>query len=400
LTPQPLAKGAEGEQVAEAMAIALSHAAPRAAPSDRPIAWWLLACCALVFLMVVVGGITRLTESGLSITEWQPVSGVLPPLDQAQWAAEFERYKAIPQYRAIHADMSLADFKAIYFWEYAHRLLGRLIGAAFLLPFLWFLIRRRIRAGLVPGLAAIFAAGALQGFIGWYMVESGLSDRIEVSQYRLALHLAAAVLIYAAMLWVALDLLRQKKSPSPRRGEGWGEGADAAPPHSALSADLSPLGRGSIKTLRAGASAVLGLAFVTLIAGAFVAGLRAGYIDNTFPLMEGGFVPPGYWHLEPWWRNFFEHPAAVQFDHRLLAETTLAAVAALWLGAWRVRLAPAQRWALHALLAMAAVQVGLGIATLLLVVPLPLAALHQAGAMGLVTAALVARHFLRAASRL
>ena len=166
--------------------------------------------------MVVVGGITRLTESGLSITEWQPVSGVLPPLDQAQWAAEFERYKAIPQYRAIHADMTLGDFKAIYFWEYAHRLLGRLIGAAFLVPFLWFLIRRRIRARLVPGLAAIFAAGALQGFIGWYMVESGLSDRIEVSQYRLALHLAAAVLIYAAMLWVALSLLR---APFPQRGE-------------------------------------------------------------------------------------------------------------------------------------------------------------------------------------
>jgi len=384
------------------MAIALSRTAPRAAKSSRPIAWWLLACCALVFLMVVVGGITRLTESGLSITEWQPVSGILPPLDQAQWAAEFERYKAIPQYRAIHADMDLGAFKAIYFWEYAHRLLGRLIGAAFLLPFLWFLARRRIAARLAPGLAAIFAAGALQGVIGWYMVESGLSQRIEVSQYRLALHLLTAVLIYAAMLWVALDLIAGERSqhpPSPLRGEGWGEGVPHAPRHPVLRADLSPEGRG-VGKLQLGASVVLGLALLTLIAGAFVAGLRAGYVYNTFPLMEGAFVPPSYWHLAPWWRNFFEHPAAAQFDHRVLAETTLAAVAALWLGGWRARLAPGQRWALHALAAMAAVQVGLGIATLLLVVPLPLAALHQAGAMGLVTAAVVARHFLRSPSRL
>jgi cytochrome c oxidase assembly protein subunit 15 len=372
----------------------LTHAAPHAAPSSRPIAWWLLACCALVFAMVVVGGITRLTESGLSITEWQPLRGVLPPLDQAQWAAEFERYKAIPQYRAIHADMSLGDFKAIYFWEYAHRLLGRLIGVAFLVPFLWLLLRGRVPRRLAPGLAGIFALGAVQGFIGWYMVESGLSQRIEVSQYRLALHLAMAVLIYAAMLWVALGLLsheRASETPSPHRGEGWGEGARAAPP--------PPAGRG-MGMLRVGASLVLGLAFLTLVAGAFVAGLRAGYVFNTFPLMEGGFAPPGYWHLAPWWRNVFEHPAAVQFDHRLLAETTLAAVIALWLGAWRAPLAPGQRWALHALLGMAAVQVGLGIATLLLVVPLPLAVLHQAGAVGLVTAALVARHSLRLASRL
>lgn len=360
------------------MALALTRVAPSAADADRPIAWWLLACCALVFLMVLVGGITRLTESGLSITEWQPVSGILPPLDASQWTAEFDRYKAIPQYRAIHADMSLGEFKAIYFWEYAHRLLGRLIGAAFLLPFLYFLLRRRISRRLAPGLAGIFALGALQGLIGWYMVESGLSERIEVSQYRLTLHLATAVLIYAAMLWVALGLLANKSS-SPLPGEGRGEGE---------------------RHLRHGASLVLGLAFVTLVAGAFVAGLRAGYVYNTFPLMEGGFAPADYWRLQPWWSNFFENLASVQFDHRLLAEATLAAAVALWLGGWRARLAPAQRWALHALLAMAAVQVGLGIATLLLVVPLPLAALHQAGAMGLVTAALVVRHFLRAPARL
>ena len=346
----------------------MSRAASTVSPSDRPIAWWLLACCALVFLMVMLGGITRLTESGLSITEWQPISGVIPPHDPAQWAAEFARYKAIPQYRAIHADMTLAQFKTIFYWEYSHRLLGRLIGAVFLLPFLYFLVRGRISGTLVPKLAAIFALGALQGAIGWYMVESGLSGRIEVSQYRLALHLAMAVLIYAAMLWVALDLFGGR--------------------------------RGGTIAVRRGASAVLALVFVTLVAGAFVAGLRAGYVYNTFPLMGGRWVPEGYFHLAPWYRNFFANVTAVQFDHRLLAETTVAAIVALWLGARHSGLAPRQRRALDALLAMVAVQAGLGLATLLLVVPLPLAVLHQAGAMGLVTAALVARHGLGAPARL
>jgi heme a synthase len=347
------------------MAVVLSRAAGAAVPSERPIALWLLACCGLVFLMVVVGGITRLTESGLSITQWQPLRGIVPPLDAAQWAQEFDRYKAIPQYRAIHADMTLAQFKAIFFWEYFHRLLGRLIGAAFLLPFLYFLARGRVHGALVPKLAAIFALGALQGAIGWYMVESGLSERIEVSQYRLALHLAMAVVIYGAMLWVALDLLGRR--------------------------------RGGPAGLRRGAGAVLALVFATLVAGAFVAGLRAGYVYNTFPLMGGRWVPEGYGRLAPWYRNFFENVAAVQFDHRLLAATTLAAIVALWFAARRLKV---RRPALDAVLAMAVVQVGLGLATLLLVVPLPLAVLHQAGAMGLVTAALVARHGLGARSRL
>jgi len=340
----------------------------------QPIAWWLIACCALVYLMVVVGGITRLTESGLSITEWQPIAGVIPPHDAAQWTAEFDRYKAIPQYRAIHPDMTLAQFKTIFYWEYFHRLLGRVIGLAFFVPFAWFLVRGRIKGPLVPKLAGIFALGAIQGGIGWYMVESGLSHRIEVSQYRLALHLATAVVIYAAMLWVALDLLQ----PAARRA-----GA-----------------RDDVRRMRHGATAVLALAFVTLIAGAFVAGLRAGYIDNTFPLMEGHIVPPGYFHLVPWYRNFFANLAAVQFDHRVLAETTFLAIGALWLYARGAALTRGQRRALDALLAMAAVQVGLGIATLLLVVPLPLAALHQAGAIGVITAALVARHGLGAPARL
>jgi heme a synthase len=356
-------------------ALVLSRPANRAA-SERAIAYWLLACCAMVFAMVVIGGVTRLTESGLSITTWQPVSGIVPPLSAAQWTAAFDRYKAIPQYAAIHAGMTLQEFKGIFFWEYLHRLWGRLIGVAFALPFLYFLVRRRIPARLAPKLGVIFALGALQGAVGWYMVESGLETRIEVSQYRLALHLGMAALIYGAMLWVALDLLQSLHlpaagvPPSPARGGGlgWGRG------------------------LRAGTNVIIALIFVTLLAGSFVAGTRAGYLDNTFPLMEGRFMPPDYWHLAPLWRNWFENLAAVQFDHRLLAETTVAAALALWLGAMRARLPAPARAGFHALAAMALVQLGLGIATLLSVVDPPIAVLHQAGAILLLTVALVVRH--------
>ena len=324
----------------------------------------------MIFLMVVIGGITRLTESGLSITEWQPVTGVLPPLDQAQWQEEFARYRAIPQYRAIHPEMTLEAFKGIFFWEYLHRLWGRLIGLVFAVPFLYFLLRGRISRRLAPRLAGLFVLGGLQGALGWYMVESGLSGRIEVSQYRLAAHLVAAVIIYIAMLWVALDLLA---------------------PSAAVPRDRNVAG------LRRGLGALIALILLTLAAGAFVAGLRAGYIYNTFPLMGGGFAPGEYWDLAPWWRNWFENPAAAQFDHRLLAETTWLVVAGLWVYSRRLGLAPRARTALDALFAMATLQAGLGIATLLLVVPLPVAVTHQAGAILLVTAAVVARHALRPA---
>jgi len=319
----------------------------------------------MIFLMVVIGGVTRLTESGLSITEWQPIEGVLPPLSEAQWNDAFARYQAIPQYQAIHADMSLAEFKTIYFWEYLHRLWGRLIGVAFALPFLYFLMRGKISRALVPKLAGLFVLGALQGALGWYMVESGLETRIEVSQYRLAAHLAMAVVIYLAMLWVALDL-------------------------------LTPANRVAPRTLRHAASLVLAFVFTTLVAGAFVAGTRAGYLDNTFPLMEGRFVPPDYWHLSPWYLNWFENLTSVQFDHRVLAETSWLAIALLWLAGLRARLSPVARWSLHALFFFACLQMALGIATLLSVVELPIAVAHQAGALFLLTAALVTRHSLRA----
>jgi cytochrome c oxidase assembly protein subunit 15 len=354
--------------------------------NDRAIAAWLLACCAMIFFMVVIGGITRLTESGLSITEWQPIEGIVPPFGDAQWQAAFARYQAIPQYHAIHADMSLDDFKHIFFWEYLHRLWGRLIGFVFLLPFLYFLIRGQIGRRLALPLGGIFLLGALQGAIGWWMVESGLETRIEVSQYRLAIHLGMAVLIYLAMLWVALSLLHPPSS-FPRKRES-------------SAAVLDPRFRGgddekAIVRLRFIASVLLCLIFLTLIAGAFVAGTRAGYLDNTFPLMEERLVPPDYWHLTPLWRNWFENLTTVQWDHRVLAETSWLAIAAFWIASFRVPLRAIERWAIHALFFFACLQFALGVATLLSVVWLPLAALHQAGALALLTAAVVARHSLQ-----
>jgi heme a synthase len=332
------------------------------------VAAWLFSCCALIFAMVVVGGITRLTLSGLSITEWNPVIGIVPPLTSAQWAAEFARYKEIPEYRLIHYGMSLAQFKGIYFWEYAHRLLGRLIGVAFAVPLIWFWLRGRLPRHLAPALAGILALGFAQGLLGWYMVESGLAHRVEVSQYRLVAHLALALAIYGAILWTALGLVRG----AARRevSAGW----------------------------RRFAEAVIFLVAVTILAGGFVAGTHAGYVYNTFPLMDGRLVPGGYAQLHPFIRNWFENLAAIQFDHRVLAMTTAAAVLLLWVAGRRAALPKPARIALHALLAAAAAQVALGISTLLLVVPIPLAAAHQAGAVLLLTAAITFRHTLRPAA--
>jgi heme a synthase len=364
--------------------VALASSPASRASSDRAIGIWLLACCAMIFLMVLIGGITRLTESGLSITEWKPIEGVLPPLTDAQWRDAFAEYKAIPQYQAIHADMTVDQFKHIYFWEYIHRLWGRLIGFAFLLPFLWFVIRGQVSRRLIAPLAGLFVLGGLQGALGWWMVESGLEARIEVSQYRLAAHLAMAVVIYLAMLWVALGLLFpsasfRRKPESIAMGPGLRRGEEKA----------------QHRGLFAAAMLILLLVFTTLVAGAFVAGTRAGYLDNTFPLMEGRFVPPDYWHLTPPWRNWFENLTSVQFDHRVLAETSWFVIAGLWLASLRAALTQGQRWALHALFFFASVQLALGITTLLTVVWLPVAAAHQAGALCLLTSALVGAYALK-----
>jgi heme a synthase len=340
-----------------------------AVPGYGAVAAWLFACCGLIFLMVVIGGITRLTLSGLSITEWEPVVGIVPPLTHAQWLAEFARYKAIPEYRAVHLGMSLTQFKAIYFWEYAHRLLGRLIGLVFAVPLAWFWLRGRLPRRLAPALAGILALGFAQGLLGWYMVESGLAHRVEVSQYRLVAHLGLALVIYAAILWTALGLARGGVGAAI--GGGW----------------------------RRASEAVILLVALTIAAGGFVAGTRAGFIYNTFPLMGGRLLPAGYAELHPFIRNWFENLAAVQFDHRVLAMTTATAVLLLFVAGLRAALPAGVRIALWALLAAAALQVALGIATLLLVVPIPLAGAHQAGAVLLLTAAIVFRHTLRPAPR-
>jgi cytochrome c oxidase assembly protein subunit 15 len=325
---------------------------------------WLLGCCAMIFAMVVIGGITRLTLSGLSITEWQPVTGILPPLSGAGWAALFEKYRQIPQYRLLHAGMSLADFQTIYWWEYVHRLWGRLIGVIYAAPFLYFRLPRR----LLGPLGGILLLGAAQGALGWYMVESGLADRVDVSQYRLVAHLALALAIYGLTLWIALDLMLER----PRAG-------------------VASVWRRSAETM-------IALVALTIVAGGFVAGLHAGLTYNTFPLMDGSFVPAGYDQLQPFPRNWFENVAAVQFDHRVLAMTTAAAAALLWLAGRRAPLPRSARLALHALLVTAALQFALGVSTLLLVVPIPLAAAHQAGAVLLLTAAIVFRHALPGAA--
>ena len=319
----------------------------------------------MIFGMVVIGGITRLTLSGLSITEWQPVTGILPPLSGAQWAAEFQKYRQIPQYRLLNAGMSLADFQTIYWWEYVHRLWGRLIGIVYALPFLYFWLRGRLPKRLLVPLGGIFLLGAVQGALGWYMVESGLVDRVDVSQYRLVAHLALALAIYGLTLWIALDLLADTPHPP------------VAPPW------------------RRGAEVIIALVALTIVAGGFVAGLHAGLIYNTFPLMDGKVVPADYAQLQPFIRNWFENVAAVQFDHRVLAMTSAAAVLLLWVAGQRARLPDPARLTLHALLATAALQFALGVSTLLLVVPIPLAAAHQAGAVLLLTAAIAFRHALR-----
>jgi cytochrome c oxidase assembly protein subunit 15 len=321
---------------------------------QHAVAAWLFACCLLVFLMVVVGGITRLTHSGLSIVEWQPIVGTLPPLTDDDWDILFEKYRKTPEYQQVNRGMGIDGFKRIFWWEYFHRLLGRLIGIAYLVPFLWFVARGTVRGPVAWKLLGIFLLGGLQGAMGWYMVKSGLVDNPRVSHFRLTAHLGLAILIFGAMLHVGIGLLT-----GPR-------------PLAARLAGASPVRH---------AYAVVGLVFLMILSGGLVAGIRAGFAYNTFPLMNGHLVPPELFMLEPWHANFFYNMATVQFDHRALAWLLAALVPWLW---WRCRQdgIPARaRLAGHALLATLALQIGLGIATLLLVVPVPLAAAHQGGAV-------------------
>jgi cytochrome c oxidase assembly protein subunit 15 len=334
--------------------------------SRRAIAIWLLTVCALIFTMVVLGGVTRLTHSGLSIVEWKPLMGTIPPLTHADWLALFEKYQLTPEYQQVNIGMDLTGFQQIFWLEYFHRLLGRLIGLAFLLPFVYFLVRKQIERALAPKLWLLFALGGAQGLLGWLMVASGLVDVPRVSPYRLTAHLGLAVLIYAATLWVALGLLYPK-----------------------------PQATASVAALRRFGRAVTGLVFFMILTGGFVAGTHAGFAFNDWPFMHGRLVPQGLYALEPWWVNLFENLATVQFNHRLVAYFLCLVIPTYWFMARRQNLPTGTRRLFNLLLAMLAIQITLGITTLINFVPVPLAAAHQAGALLLLTLALLLNHALR-----
>ena len=329
----------------------------------RIISLWLLMICAMVFAMVVLGGFTRLTESGLSMTDWRPVTGWLPPLNEAAWQAQFDGYRTSPEYLKINRGMSLDQFKEIFWLEYLHRLWGRLIGIAFAVPFCIFIFKRWISKPLMFRLLVLFALGGIQGGIGWWMVKSGLVDHPDVSQYRLAVHLMMAFLIIGLGLWFALDL-------------------------------LFPERRTVSRTLYNLSTLSLCLIFVTAFSGALVAGLNAGLIYNTFPLMLGEFYPSEGFQLSPWYLNFFEDIPTVQFNHRWLAISTFCVIILTWFAAKNSDARTRSRS--HGMLLAAILQVALGISTLLLMVPIPLAAAHQAGAVVLFACAIWLRHGIKA----
>jgi len=313
------------------------------------IAAWLFVLVAMVLGMVVLGGVTRLTHSGLSMVEWRPVTGWLPPLGDAEWMAVFEKYQQSPEFQKINAHMGLAGFKSIFWLEFLHRLWGRVIGVVFAVPFAFFLLRRWIDRPLVPKLILMFVLGGLQGLMGWYMVKSGLVDQPDVSQYRLTAHFGLALLIIGYMIWVALGLLFP--------------------------------GRHGPRELSRFAVLIACWAFLTAMSGGFVAGLDAGFAYNTFPLIDGAIVPDGLYASSPWFHSAFEDILTVQFNHRVLAECLLVLVGIFWLKARYHVLEPRSRRAVNVLAGIVGAQALLGITTLLLVVPVPLAAAHQAGAV-------------------
>ena len=331
-------------------------------PANRAVALWLLVVCAMVFAMVVLGGVTRLTGSGLSMTDWKPVTGFLPPISDQAWEDEFERYQSSPEFQKINSHMNVDDFKGIFWLEFLHRVLGRLIGIAFFVPFVYFAVRKYIPAAQFPKYGLMFILGGLQGLLGWYMVKSGLVDNPHVSQYRLTAHLVAAILVYGFMFWVAMSLLY----PGKLLRHAWYG-----------------------KTV-----ALTGLIAITIISGGFVAGLKAGKIYNTFPMMGDHWIPPGMFAIDPAWRNFFDNTTTVQFDHRVLAISTFLLVVAYWIKSRTANLPGRSQRAATALMHTSVLQVALGISTLLMAVPVLLGAAHQAVALVLLTVALYLCHSL------
>jgi cytochrome c oxidase assembly protein subunit 15 len=337
-------------------------------PQHRAISQWLLLCLFLIFAMVILGGVTRLTGSGLSMVNWHPIHGVLPPLNAEQWAEEFGNYQQSPEFQKINRGMNVEKFKSIFWFEYSHRLLGRLIGLVFLLPFMYFWWRNKIKPGLTPRLMIMFALGGLQGLLGWYMVKSGLVSNPHVSQYRLTAHLLSAILIYGYILWTILDL--NQNSP------------------------YQVMHQSTVAVWRKMSLGLITLLLITIVSGGFVAGLKAGVIFNTFPLMGGEWIPEGLTALSPWYLNLFENMVTVQFGHRLLAITTGLLLLG-WYIQGRVRFEDSVIKRSFKLVAMMVIiQVVLGISTLLMQVPVWLGAMHQAGALLLFSVMLMNVHAL------
>ena len=322
--------------------------------SRKAVAFWLFGVAAIIFAMVVIGGLTRLTGSGLSITEWDLIQGVIPPLTDAAWQDVFDKYKHIPQYAQQNSWMSLSDFKSIFWWEWSHRFLGRFVGSAFAVPFLWFAYVGAIARKEWPRMIVLFALGGLQGVIGWWMVQSGLEVRVSVSQYRLAIHLGAAIILLGAMLWTAFDYLNLPKS------------------HTAID-----------KRLQQSGLLFVGLVYVQMLLGALVAGLHAGLIYNTWPLMDGRVAPEDAFFQSPWWINFFENPGLVQFDHRIGAYIVAISAFCLWRFGRKQKNSGLARRSGNAVLHVTLFQILLGIGTLVMQAPLFMAAPHQITAAAL-----------------
>jgi cytochrome c oxidase assembly protein subunit 15 len=337
--------------------------------TNRQIALWLFVCCAMIAIMVMLGGLTRLTHSGLSMVEWKPLTGWLPPLNAIEWQATFERYQQYPQFLKLNQGMDVEGFKSIFWLEYLHRVWGRLIGFVFLIPFLYFLLAGKLRGGMVPKFLVMFVLGGLQGGLGWYMVKSGMVDHPDVSHFRLAAHLGAAFFIYAYIFWTALGLYFSGQQP--------------------LGKKLTDKRPEILATL------LLVLVFTTVMSGALVAGLDAGLAFNTFPKMGGQWLPDGLLMLSPPIKNAFDNLITVQFNHRVLAMIVFLSLTIFWIYAIRKNLPARVRLALHCMMLVLIAQVTLGISTLLLAVPVHLASAHQMGALLLFTSVLWVNYELR-----
>ena len=334
---------------------------------DRQIAYWLFFSAAVIFGMILLGGVTRLTNSGLSMVDWKPLMGMIPPMSEADWQHMFWKYQQFPEYQKINMGMSLGEFKSIFMYEYLHRMLGRLIGVIFIVPFLFFYFSKRIRAGLTPKLVLMLIGGGCQGLLGWYMVKSGLVDKPDVSQYRLSAHLGAAVLIYSFILWTAFGL-------------------------------VSPKAKQPVQ-LRTFAYSLSGLIFLMILSGGLVAGTKAGFAYPTWPLMGDSFIPPGLYSMAPAWLSAFEDITTIQFNHRIFAYLIVALVLTFATKALKADIQGPARIGIFALVGFLVLQVSLGISTLIFYMPVPVAAAHQVGAVALLSASLFVSHSLANSSQ-